>query len=59
MGRNGSSSIVLTDVNNWKIATVITDLFHHPSKGPSFIFDKNGGIRYYIKREKAIKSKRS
>ncbi|MCL6603899.1 MAG: cell wall-binding repeat-containing protein [Paenibacillus sp.] len=37
---NRPSSVVLTDVNNWQIAAVSTDLIHHPSNGPVLFFDK-------------------
>ncbi|KGE20891.1 cell wall-binding repeat-containing protein [Paenibacillus wynnii] len=37
---NRPSSVVLTDVSNWQIAAVSTDLIHHPSNGPVLFFDK-------------------
>jgi hypothetical protein len=37
---NTPSSVVLTDVSNWQIAAVSTDLIHHPSNGPVLFFDK-------------------
>jgi putative cell wall-binding protein len=39
---NRPSSVVLTDVSNWQIAAVSTDLIHHPSNGPVLFFTKDG-----------------
>ncbi|BCG60428.1 hypothetical protein PUR_38530 [Paenibacillus sp. URB8-2] len=38
---NRPASVVLTDVSNWQIAAVSTDLIHHPSNGPVLFFDKD------------------
>ncbi|NJJ40866.1 cell wall-binding repeat-containing protein [Paenibacillus apii] len=38
---NRPASVVLTDVSNWQIAAVSTDLIHHPSNGPVLFFEKD------------------
>ncbi|WP_410512422.1 hypothetical protein PaeBR_20835 [Paenibacillus sp. BR2-3] len=39
---NRPASVVLTDVSNWQIGAVSTDLIHHPSNGPVLFVDKDG-----------------
>lgn len=54
---NRPSSIVLTDVSNWQIAAVSTDLIHHPSNGPVLFFDKSGLSDVTLKEIKRLNPK--